>query len=108
MDAKTLVANCKKQKDQYLDSLHHGQTQVGQQLQALALNAQQKAQVLALLDGALTDQLYGLLLGLDGAASIGDEQHDFALYNEAGEAISGSGELEAQAYAQLIEAATTD
>lgn len=106
MDAKTLVANCKKQKDHYLHCLLGDQTQVGQQLQALALTAQQKAQVLAVIDGALTDQLYSLLLGLDGAASIGDEQHDFALYNEAGEAISGSGELEAQAYAQLIEAAT--
>ena len=106
MDAKTLVANCKKQKDHYLHSLHDDRTQVGQQLQALGLTAHQKAQVLAVIDGALTDQLYSLLLGLDGAASIGDEQHDFALYNETGEAISGSGELEAQAYAQLIEATT--
>lgn len=103
MDAKTLVAQCKLDKERYLNNLD--QCQVGARLRAMNLPAEQLAEVRALIDGALTDQLYGLLLGLDGAACIGDEQHDFRLLNEAGEAISGSGELEAEAYAQLIEAA---
>ncbi|URN91831.1 MAG: hypothetical protein NAG77_13375 [Pseudomonas protegens] len=44
-----------------------------------------------------------MLLGLDGAARIGGLQHDFVLYNEAGQALTGSGELKAEAYAQLHE-----
>jgi hypothetical protein len=101
MDAKTLVAHCKLDKDRYLENLD--QCQVGARLRAMNLTTEQRHEVLALLDGALTDQLYGLLLGLDGAACIGDEQHDFRLLNEDGDAISGNGELEAEAYAQLIE-----
>ncbi|MFJ3115452.1 hypothetical protein ACIPI6_02865 [Pseudomonas protegens] len=69
----------------------------------LALPAEQQAEVLALLDCDLSDQLYTLLLGLEGAARVGGLQHDFVLYNEAGQALTGSGELKAEAYAQLHE-----
>lgn len=105
MNAKTLVASWIAEKQHYLQSLQAPQTSsAAAQLRALALSAEQQAQVLALLDCALSDQLYTLLLGLDGAASVGGLQHDFALYNDAGQALTGSGELEAEAYAQLHEA----
>ncbi|WP_025128287.1 hypothetical protein [Pseudomonas sp. PH1b] len=104
MNAKTLVTHWVAEKQHYLDQLQDtpGSRAAGL-LRDLALPAEQQAQVLALLDCALTDQLYTLLLGLDGAASVGGLQHDFALYNEAGQALTGNGELEAEAYAQLHE-----
>ncbi|NBF02953.1 hypothetical protein GV819_11705 [Pseudomonas sp. Fl5BN2] len=107
MDAKTLVASWIAEKQHYLNSLQESpSSSAAARLHALALPADQQAQVVELLDCALTDQLYTLLLGLDGAASIGGQQHDFALYNEAGQALTGSGELEAEAYAQLHERQT--
>jgi hypothetical protein len=72
-------------------------------LQALQLSSEQTGLVLELLDQVLGDTLYTLLLGLDGEAQVGGEQQRVRLINEAGAEISPCGELEAEAYAQLIE-----
>ncbi|KWT68142.1 hypothetical protein APV28_3336 [Comamonas testosteroni] len=42
--------------------------------------------------------MYTLLLGLDGAASIGGEQQTYTLHDEDGNLISDGGELEAAAW----------
>ncbi len=54
-----------------------------------------------IVDGILTDSLYTVLLGLDGAASIGGRQEMFDLRAEDGTRLSGSGILEALAYERL-------
>jgi len=52
-------------------------------------------------DGALTDALYTVLLGLDGCSSIGEKQESYLIKDESGNAITGSGELEAAAWEQF-------
>jgi hypothetical protein len=42
-----------------------------------------------------------LLLGLDGAVSIGGVQHSYRVLDEDGDLICGDGRVEAEAYAQL-------
>ncbi|WP_312932985.1 hypothetical protein [Pseudomonas sp.] len=64
----------------------------------MQLSEPQTRQLEALFDSLLTDVMYTLLLGLDGSASIGGQQHDFSLRNEAGELIDP---LESEAYAQF-------
>lgn len=72
-------------------------TAVGQQIEALKLSKPQLAALRQILNGALTDMCYALLLGLDGAASIGNlRQQEFQLADAEGDELTG-GELEAAA-----------
>jgi hypothetical protein len=54
-------------------------------------------------DGVLTDAIYTLLLGLDGAASIGGVQECYDLRDESGGKITGDGELESAAFTHFQE-----
>lgn len=73
-------------------------SQVAQLLTQLALTPQQIAQLPQVLNTVLTDAFYTILLGLDGAASIGSRQELYQLADEQGNELSGSGEIEAHAY----------
>ena len=73
-------------------------TIVGQQVASLQLSAEQREVLRRIIDGALTDMCYTILLGLDGAASLGSlQQQEFGLSDEEGNPLTG-GELEAAAY----------
>ena len=73
-----------------------GETAVRQKI--LQLPAEHQKLVREILDGALTDMCYAILLGLDGASSLGSlEQQEFGLFDEEGNQLTG-GELEAAAY----------
>jgi hypothetical protein len=79
-------------------------TQVGILLREANLTEAQRQCVVAALDAALTDAFYTILLGLDGAASLGGIQQRYRLQDEAGSLISdGDGELEAAAFELLQE-----
>ena len=69
----------------------------------LQLDEKKLAILRDILDGVLTDAFYTLLLGLDGAASIGGLQQCFDLRDESGDKIGGDGELEAAAYSHFHE-----
>jgi len=77
------------------------ETLVSQKIASMALNKQQIIALRDVLDLALTDTLYTLLLGLDGAASIGGVQHRYQVFNEDGDLICGSGCVVAEAFGQL-------
>ena len=71
---------------------------VGQQLAGLQLPAEQRKLLREIIDGALTDICYTILLGLDGATSLGSlQQQEFSLADEQGNLLTG-GELEGAAY----------
>jgi hypothetical protein len=70
---------------------------VAAQIEALMLCGEQTEALRLILDSALTDALYTLLLGLDGAASIGGVQSDYDLRAEDGTPLTG-GVLEAVAW----------
>lgn len=73
-------------------------TLVGQQIADLQLPAEQRELLRAIIDGALTDICYTILLGLDGATSLGGlQQQEFQLSDEEGNLLTG-GELEGHAY----------
>ncbi|TBU85621.1 hypothetical protein [Phytopseudomonas dryadis] len=104
-DARRLVACWQREKVAQVLSLlrpDSGRAATAK-LQALELSSEQTGLLLELLDQVLGDTLYTLLLGLDGGAAVGGEQQRMRLLNEAGTEISPCGELEAEAYAQLIE-----
>jgi hypothetical protein len=63
--------------------------------------AVQEGAMRRILDGVLRDTLYALLLGLDGAASIGTCQQSYTLTAQDGSLVYEPGELEAEAWRQL-------
>ncbi len=73
-------------------------SEVAELIAKLKLDKEQNAILLKILNGALRDSLYTLLLALDGSASIGDEEQQmFDLKDEDGNKLTG-GELEGYAY----------
>lgn len=76
-----------------------GQTQVAINLAEAMLTPNQRQQVVAAMEAALTDTIYTLLLALDGSASLGGKQQTFAVYHGDGTVIAnGDGRLEAAAW----------
>ncbi|SFO64275.1 hypothetical protein SAMN05216351_12221 [Pseudobutyrivibrio sp. JW11] len=51
----------------------------------------------------MTDSYYTLLLGIDGACSLGDKQITYKLYDEEGKHLNPCGEIEENAYQYFME-----
>ena len=74
---------------------------VASQIASMGLSAGHAESLRLILDDALTDALYTLLVGLDGEASIGGVQSVYELRAEDGTLLTG-GELQGAAWEQLI------
>lgn len=72
--------------------------QVATDIAALHLSDEQAKVMRRIVDGILTDSFYTVLLGLDGAASIGGRQEMYDLRAEDGTPLTGSGNLEVLAF----------
>jgi hypothetical protein len=106
MQVRDFVLALREERDAMLASYiaPEPSTEVGTLLQQAGLTDAQRESVIAALDAALTDAFYTILLGLDGAASLGGTQQCYRLQDEAGAVISdGNGELEAAAFELLQE-----
>jgi hypothetical protein len=105
MNAEEFVANWKNEKEDLLRSFmgEKGKSLVASKIDSMALNIEQKNQLQAVLNAVLTDTMYTLLLGLDGSASLGNNQHTFKIYDESGNLVSDCGEIEAEAWRQFHE-----
>ena len=73
-------------------------TAVGRAIASLELTAEQHTTMKAMLNTALTDTFYTMLLALDGEASLGGKQESYRLTDSEGNVIAGEGELEAAAW----------
>ncbi len=74
------------------------ETRVAAKIARMDLNREQSIVIRDVIDSVLTDAFYALLLGLDGCAAIGDRQIDYQLADEDGNLLTGSGEIEAEAF----------
>ena len=102
MTPQEFVACVARQKDDMLSMYFDPDSgaAVATEIAALGLSDGQTKVLRMILDGSLTDVLYTLLLGLDGAASIGGVQSDYELRAEDGTLLTG-GALEAAAWEQF-------
>ncbi|MCP3018363.1 hypothetical protein [Cupriavidus basilensis] len=100
MDAATFVGNWVDLKSDLLSVFmgEQGESAIATQIRNMALTVDQTEQLRNVLDGVLRDAMYSLLLGLDGASSIGRDQQAFQILDERGIAVFSSGELEAEAW----------
>jgi hypothetical protein len=105
MNANEFARVCRTEKDSLVRSYFDdaSETAVAAEIRSLSLTDIQVATLRNIIDGALTDAYYTLLLALDGAASLGGVQQQFDLRGEAGAKISGDGELEAAAFEHFQE-----
>jgi hypothetical protein len=105
MNADDFARLCREEKDSLLSAYFDEgvETAVGVRLREMQLDEARLAILRDILDCVLTDAFYGLLLGLDGAASIGGMQQCFELRDESGNKISGDSELEAAAFTHFHE-----
>ena len=101
MTAKEFVACCAREKDQLVRMyMRDKESAVGTQIDALALPPRKLAALRTVLDGALTDAFYTILLALDGEASLGGIQETYSLRDRKGRELTGGG-LEAEAWARF-------
>jgi hypothetical protein len=73
------------------------ETDVGMRLGKLGLDSERLLAVREILDGALTDAFYTVLLAIDGEASLGGKQILYKLLDDNGTELTG-GEIEAAAW----------
>lgn len=73
-------------------------TEVGMKIDKLGLSSEQLEKMESIIDAVLTDAMYTILLGLDGEATIGSTQQAYKLFDEQGDELTGSGEIEQYAY----------
>jgi hypothetical protein len=83
----------------YFDKM--GQSEASQLIRKLQDSGVETEVLKRLVDVVLTDSLYTTLIGLDGSAVIGFEQHSYKLYDQQGNLLAGNGELEGAAYEYL-------
>ena len=102
MTSEEFVKNFYKERKRIIDSsFDFGQdlrSYVSTKIQDLNLDEEQTEKLRHIISALLTNTFYGVLLGLDGSASIGERQEIFAIKGEDGKVISECGEIEGEAY----------
>lgn len=103
MKPEEFVKNFYLQKQNILNSAFTSNLEfksyVASKIENLNLNESETQNLRNILNVILTDAYYSILLGLDGAASIGEaKQQVFSIYDEENNLISECGELEGYAY----------
>ena len=93
--AKEFYKEKKKSADLYFD--FEKRTEVSELIKSLNLDDKGNERIRQIINGILTDTLYTILLGIDGATVIGENQELYKLLDEEGKEITG-GEIEVEAW----------
>ena len=105
MTAEHFVDIIKREKDSIL-SLYFSEdseTQVGKMIQDITNQGIAKDSLFELLNFVLNEHYYNLLLALDGESSLDGEQINYKLFDEEGNELTGSGDIETSAYEAFME-----
>ncbi|MGL1888631.1 MAG: hypothetical protein OCD76_19115 [Reichenbachiella sp.] len=98
MTPEQFVKNFHSEKMNLIEMyFQNGETGVSEQIAKLNLNDSQLSTLKSIISNILTDCLYTTLLGLDGAASIGDHQELYKITDEKGNELTG-GDIESNAW----------
>ena len=98
MNTEELVKAFYNEKQDFLKEYlsENPETEVGQLIKSLNLTKEQSLIMEKVMNSALTDVFYTILLGLDGCASIGGIQEMYELKDENGNQLNGK--IEGYAY----------
>ncbi len=101
MNAREFVAAFRAERDALLIQYADGAaTSVAKRIQSLNLPQEKRDQITSILDDVLSDAFYTILMGLDGAGSLGGVQQGYTISDEAGNVIThwNDGEIEEHAF----------
>lgn len=100
MNAKEFVKGFWMEKESLIESAFNPDSGLlsTELINEMQLNKNQKQQFKKIVDAVLTDAFYTILLGLDGEASIGKQQVAYKIFDEKGQELTSSGEIEEYAY----------
>ncbi len=99
MKAEEFVKLFYKEKELFLKEYfsNNSETEVKSMIDSLNLDNNQQRTLLKILDSSFSDIFYSILLGLDGASSLGGVQQVYEIKDEEGNVIS-VGDIETFAY----------
>lgn len=105
MTGKDFVELCHTEKESILESYfaEDGESEVAAMIKELINDGLNKDNLYKLVNTVMTDSYYTLLLGIDGACSLGDKQITYKLYDEEGKHLNPCGEIEENAYQYFME-----
>ena len=105
MTGKEFVKLCHDEKESILKGYFadDGESEVSAILQSLIQAGVSREELYRLVNIVMTDSYYTLLLGIDGACSLGNTQETYKLLDENGELLNPCGEIEENAYSYFIE-----
>lgn len=91
MNTEDFVKGVYQTKQELLESYFEIdiETHVGELIKSLQLDSKQMSTLKSIVDGALTDGFYSLLIGIEGGASIGDNlQQELKLCDEKNNSLT--------------------
>ena len=104
MTGEEFVKICKEEQrmvlEEYFDD--KSKSEVGDIIKKLVQTGVSKDDLSNLVDTVLKESYYTLLLGLDGACSLGNKQVTYKLYDEEGNLLNECGEIEESAYSYFM------
>lgn len=105
MNGEEFVKLCYKEKETILNEYFSESfsTAVTKKVKNLMRAGVGKDDLYKLIDSVMTDAYYTLLLGLDGAASLGGKQISYKIYDEKGTLLNKCGEIEEHAFTYFME-----
>ena len=103
MTAKEFVKAVKEEKQNAMSVYFSNisETKVGQMVQKLINMGVPNEFLFQFVDTILNENCYHLMLALDGEASLGNIQMTYRLFDEDGNELTGSGDIEREAFEQL-------
>ena len=104
MNGEEFVKLCYKEKETILNEYfsESSSTAVTKKVKNLMRAGVGKDDLYKLIDSVMTDTYYTLLLGLDGAASLGGKQASYKIYDEKGTLLNKCGEIEEHAFTYFM------
>lgn len=105
MTGKEFVKLCHDEKESILASYFadEGESEVSAIIKRLIQAGISRDELYRLVNTVMTDSYFTLLLGIDGASSLGNTQETYRLFDENGELLNPCGEIEENAYSYFIE-----
>lgn len=104
MTAEEFVKAAKEEKQTTMSIYFSddSETKVGQMIQKLINMGISKEFLFRFVNNILNENYYNFMLALDGEASLGGIQMMYKLFDEDGNELTGSGNIESEAFKQFI------
>lgn len=105
MTSAEFVENCYQEKQEMLKTYfdEKNETYVGKLIKQMISKGITKDEIKELIDSVMNEVFYTMLLALEGEAALGDVQMMYELYDDRHNLLTGSGEIESNAYEMFME-----